>query len=243
MFNLRFKYVVATHGFYVCHIIPRANYMLKHKEKYSVGDRFEFAKKIMDHLRKRSRTETVVYGKENIPGDETCIFYSNHQGKYDALGILLQLEKPCGVLWEKKQSQRLLSKQVCRLIEGVPIDLTDIREMVRSIAKVTEDVRNGRNYLIFPEGGYEDDTHNSLQEFKQGCFSCSLKSGATIVPIAIYDSYKAMNSNTFEKVTTQVHFLKPIPYSEYAHMNKGQLADMVKDRIAGKLTTLTSITG
>lgn len=56
-----------------------------------------------------------------------------------------------------------------------------------------------------------------------------------MVPVVIYDSYKAMNSNTFEKVITQVHFLKAIFYEEYGSLTKQQLADLVKSRIADKL--------
>lgn len=241
MLNLRFISVVIKSSLYSFRALLRADYMIHNKDNYSDNERYEYARQIMNKMRRCSRTTTKAFGKENIPIDETCIFYSNHQGKYDALGILLELEKPCSVLWEKKQAKKIMGKQVCELIDGVAIDLTDIRDIVRSIANVTERVRNGRNFLIFPEGGYEADTHNTLQDFKSGCFSCSLKSKTTIVPVAIYDSYKAMNSNTFEKVTTQVHFLKPIPFCEYGHMNKNQICEMVKNRIQEKMSALESM--
>ena len=37
--------------------------------------------------------EPRVYGRENIPTDSNYIMYPNHQGKYDALGIILAQEK------------------------------------------------------------------------------------------------------------------------------------------------------
>ncbi len=234
MLNLRFKWVVAMNGLYALFTIPMANHVINHKEKYSAAQRFRLAYRMINHMRRCSRTATRVYGLENIPREPSCIFYSNHQGKYDALGILLALNRPCGVLWEKKQANRLLSKQVCGLLEGVDIDLTDMRDKVRSIHKVTEAVKDGRNFLIFPEGGYTNN-HNELQQFQSGCFSCSLRSKGPVVPVVIYDSYKAMNSNTFEKVITQVHFLKAIFYEEYGSLTKQQLADLVKSRIAEKL--------
>lgn len=234
MLNLRFKWVVAMNGLYALFTVPLANYVINHKEIYSVEQRFELARRMINHMRRCSRTATRVYGKENIPKEDGAIFYSNHQGKYDALGILLALEKPCGVLWEKKQANRLLGKQVCRLLEGVDIDLEDPRDKVRSIHKVTDAVKAGRDFLIFPEGGYKNN-RNELQEFQSGCFACSLRSRGPVVPVVIYDSYKAMNSNTFEKVITQVHFLKAIFYEEYCSLTKQQLADLVKSRIAEKL--------
>ena len=239
LLNLRFKWVVAVNGLYALFSVPVANYAIRHREKYSSVQRFRLACRMINHMRRCSRTATRVYGVENIPKDKGVIFYSNHQGKYDALGILLALRRPCGVLWEKKQANRLLSRQVCRLLEGVDIDLTDPREKVRSIHRVTEAVQGGRDFLIFPEGGYTNN-HNELQQFQSGCFSCSLRSKGPMVPVVIYDSYKAMNSNTFEKVITQVHFLKAIFYEEYGGLTKQQLAELVKSRIAEKLEEIKS---
>ncbi len=232
--NLRFDLVVASSLFYVIYAVPKANYMIKHPEKYSEQERFEFGCKIMNFMRKRSRTKTYVYGMENLPEDENYILYANHQGKYDALGILLALEKPCGVLWEKRQAKRFMSRQVSGLIGAVPIDLNDMRDKAAAITEVTKQVRDGRNMLIFPEGGYKDN-HNCLQEFNSGCFHCSLRSKATMVPVVLYDSYKAMNSNSLRKVTTEVHFLPPIPYSEYNGLKKPELASLIKERVSVKL--------
>lgn len=233
--NLRFDMVVA--GALVpglLYYVPKANAMIREKERYSEQERFDFACRIMDFMRRRSRTETIVYGMKNIPEDEKLILYSNHQGKYDALGILLALDRPCGVLWEKRQARRIMSRQVGGLIGAVPIDLDDMRDKVAAIAEVTGRVKAGKNMLIFPEGGYTDNG-NRLQEFNTGCFHCALRSKATIVPVVIYDSHKAMNSNSLRKVTTQVHFLPPIPFAAYGKLKKPELAEMVKARISEKL--------
>lgn len=234
--NLRFKYVVASSGFFVAHNIPKANYMIKHREKYDDEKCYRMACKIMNHMRRRSRTKTYVYGKENIP-EENCILYSNHQGKYDALGILLGFNKPCGVLFGKKQGQRLVAKQTVGLLKGELIDLDDMKDVVRAIRNVGKKVKEGMNFLIFPEGGYNDNK-NELQDFQSGCFDCSLKSKKPILPVVIYDSYKSMNSNSFKKVTTQVHFLKPIPFEEYGNLNKAEIAELVKKRISEKMAVI-----
>ena len=196
-----------------------------------------YAKWIINYMRKHAITRTRVYGRENIPTDSNYIMYPNHQGKYDALGIILAQEKPCGVLWGKKQAERLMSRQVCGLIDAVVIDLDNNRDKVRAIMDVTRQVKLGRNFLIFPEGGYTDNK-NELQEFQAGCFSCSLQTKTPIVPIALFDSYKSMNSNTFERVDTQVHFLKPILYSEYGELKKKEVAKLVKSRIEERMAQI-----
>ena len=95
MFNLRFKYTVLSSWHMVLHAVPKANRMIAEKEKHSLEERFAYAQWIMDYMRRRARTRTKVFGKENIPTDSNYIMYPNHQGRYDALGILLAVDKRC----------------------------------------------------------------------------------------------------------------------------------------------------
>jgi 1-acyl-sn-glycerol-3-phosphate acyltransferase len=66
----------------------------------------------------------------------------------------------------------------------------------------------------------------------------AVKAKKPVVPVVIYDSWRAMDTNTFEKVTTEVHFLKPIQYEEYADLNKHKLCDLVRERIEKKMDEL-----
>lgn len=240
MHQLRYKVTVAGSLFYVMYAVPKANYYIAHPEKYSDEDCYRYACKVMDHMRRLSRAQTVVSGLENLPAEGGYIMYSNHQGKYDAIGILLSHPTPCAVLWEQHAAQRFLARQVNALLRGKEIDLTNIRQSVRAINEIAAEVAAGKRYLIFPEGGYSDNG-NTLQPFKDGCFLSALKSHVPIIPVAIYDSYRAMDINTFEKVTTQVHFLKPIQYEKYGSMKRPEIAAMVKDRIQQKLNECTRI--
>ncbi len=234
MKDFRFFFVAATGAPFSLYAIPKANYMIKHRDRYGRARCMKFAVRIIDHMRRRSRTVTEVYGRENLPIEGGFALYSNHQGKYDALGILLAVKRPCSVLWEAKRADRLLARQIAGLIEAVTIDLSDLRDKARAIQAVTKEVREGRNYLIFPEGGYCGN-QNRLQEFQGGCFSISQRSKTPMVPVAIYDSYKAMNGNSLKRARTQIHFLPPVPYEEYKDLSKKELALLVKERIAQKL--------
>ena len=234
MKQLRFKYTVVSSTFFVLTHLGKARRMIKNKNgKYTDIERFEYARLIMEHMRKRSRTTTNYYGIENLNIDGGYIMYSNHQGKYDALGILLKHEKTCSVLWEKNSANRFLAREVCALVNG-KLDKEDYRDMINVLNECAEYVKNGNRMLIFPEGGYNGNKNN-LQEFFSGCFMASIKSKTPIIPVTIYDSYKSMDINTFEKVTTEVHFLKPIMPSEYEGMTKKQLCDLVKEKIENKL--------
>lgn len=157
--------------------------------------------------------------------------YSNHQGKYDTIGIMSAHEEPCTIVMDAYRSKLPIVDSFINLVGGSRLDKTDIKSQMRTILKIAEEVKNGRRYIVFPEGGY-DNNKNDLQEFKPGSFKCATKAGAPIVPVAIIDSYKPFGVNSLRRVKTQVHFLKPIFFEEYQGMNTREIAEMVKARIA-----------
>lgn len=58
-----------------------------------------------------------------------------------------------------------------------------------------------------------------------------MKAKAPIVPVALIDSYKVFNSYTLGRVTTQVHYLKPLFYEEYRNLKTIEIAKIVQARI------------
>ena len=58
-----------------------------------------------------------------------------------------------------------------------------------------------------------------------------MKAKAPIVPVAIIDSYKAFEGNSLKRIDTQVHFLKPLFFEDYKHMNSQDVATLVQERI------------
>ena len=58
-----------------------------------------------------------------------------------------------------------------------------------------------------------------------------MKAKCPIVPVALIDSYKSFDTNSIEKLTVQVHYLKPLMYEEYKDMKSTEIAALVKKRI------------
>ena len=231
---LRFYYVAGSSPYFVVHMLLKYRKYMNHPEKYNREDKYRLAQHIMDHMRRRGRTKTEVFGLDNLPEDTGYIIYPNHQGKYDALGIMLYHDEPMGVLMEKKQSEKIVAKQVIDLVEGKRHDFDDPRQQLRVLNEIGHEVAAGRKYLIFPEGKWGDNK-NKLQKFNSGCFRCSIASKTPIVPCVLVDSYKALNGNSLKKCTTQIHYLTPIPYEEYKDLKKTEISELVKSRIQTKL--------
>ena len=110
------------------------------------------------------------------------------------------------------------------------MDRNDIRQSLQVIVNVTNEVKNGRNYLIFPEGT-RSKMGNEMLEFKGGSFKAATKAKCPIVPVALIDSFKAFDTGSVKKLTVQVHFLEPIYYEEYKDMKTTEIASEVKRRI------------
>ena len=235
----RFYYVAATSFIYVPCMVLRYKHYMKHPEKYDRVKKFKFVKEILRHLQRRGRVRTEYFGRENLPKDGGYVLYSNHQGKYDAIGILIDQKEPCGVMMEKKQGNRIAAKQVVNLSGGLHLDLDNPREQLKTFKELTEKLEAGDRILIFPEGKWGDNK-NTLLPFNAGCFRSSMDSKTPIVPVTIIDSWKGLNGNSLKKVTTQVHYLEPIMYEEYKDMNRKEVCDLVKSRIQAKIGEVLS---
>ena len=169
-------------------------------------------------------------GVENLPAEGGYVLYANHQGKYDALGIMDAHKKPCTVMMDAKRSKMIIVDQFITLIDGCRIDKTDIKSQVEAARKVTKEVKKGRRYIVFPEGGYFHN-RNAIKEFMPGAFKCAVRANCPIVPVLLVDSYKPFEINSLRRVKTQVHFLPAIYPEEYEGLTTDQIAKLVRNRI------------
>ena len=194
---------------------------------------------ITNRLRKFALTETEIFGEENLPKEGGYIMYSNHQGKYDGVGMVAHFKRPFSILWDHRSSKQLITSQLVRLLDCPYIDVAHTENFMPVIQRIVEIVKGGKPFLIYPEGEcFQSNTHRL--EFQTGSFMASLLSKSTIVPVVLYDSHLSMNTNDiFHRVKTQIHYLKPIPYEEYKSMNRKALSRMVQGIIQAKLDELS----
>ncbi len=233
---LRFLYVIIMNLFRAPYMISRMRYEADHPNKYSVEQRYKLDQRAIRIMCNTGKIHTVCYGKENLPEEGGYIMYPNHQGKFDALAIIFCHDAPCSIVMDIRKSKSILVREFLDLLEGKRLDKTNVRQAMTIIREVTNEVKEGRRYILFPEGGYEFNTKNRVADFKPGSFKSATMSKAPIVPVAIIDSYKVFNSLSVKPVTVQVHFLKPILYDEYQGMKTPEIAKLVKTRIEEVIT-------
>lgn len=231
----RFYYLIVRNIFILPGIIGKMRRIADAPDKYSEEACYEYLQYVVGLMRKTGFIRTDVYGAENLPKEGGYIMYPNHQGKYDAFGIVSVHEKPCTVVMDQAKSHTIFIREMVDMVRGKRLDKQDVRQAFTIITEMTEEVSRGRRYILFPEGEYDREKKNTLIDFKTGCFKASLKSKTPVVPVALIDSYKPFNSWHLGKVTTQVHFLEPISYEEYKGLKTKQIAALVRERIQEKL--------
>lgn len=231
---LRFCFVILISLPFVLFYLGKATYIEKHDERYTEEERYAVARRAVSILQRNGRIRTDVYGTENLPDDGGYVMYPNHQGKYDALGIISGHPRPCTVMIDDKRSHQLITTQFISLLKGSRLDKTDMKQQLKTVLNIVDEVKSGRRYIVFPEGGYYHN-RNEVHDFLPGAFKCSIKSRTPIVPVVLIDSYKPFELNSLKKVRTQVHFLPPIPYEEYKDMSSREIAEKTRGQIVAKI--------
>lgn len=237
---VRFIFVIISCIFLIIYYVPKMSYYAKHSEKYDEIQCYKMAQIMIAHVKKRGRISTVAKGMENLPKEGGYIMYANHQGKYDALGVISAHDNPCTFVMDEKRSRMFITTQLCDLLKAKRLNRADIHQQVQIINEVATEIQEGRRYLLFPEGGY-DHNYNTLGEFMPGSFKIAQKAKCPIIPVVLYDSFKPFEGMSLKKVVTQLAFLDPIPYEEFAKMKTQEIRDMVVARIQEQLESMESL--
>ena len=164
-------------------------------------------------------------------------FGSQKEVDYDAAFAYIQMVTspvPFSFVFKKEISNIILLKQVIAALGAIPIDRNDIRQSMQVINQMTEEVKKGRNFLIFAEGT-RSRKGNELLEFKGGSFKSAQKAKCPIVPCALIDSFVPFDRKSIRPVTVKLYYLPPMYYEEYKDMKTTEIAAEVKHRIEAKI--------
>lgn len=230
----RIAFMVIRHLLYVpgwfVGIVQRG----KHQERYSEQERYDYLRKLIKKVNRGGRVQVEGFGAESIPLKNGFILFPNHQGLFDMLALIDTCPRPLGVVIKKEAENWILVKQVIRLLNGISMDRSNLRASMEVIKKMTEEVKQGRNYVIFAEGT-RSHKGNEILEFKAGTFKSAVNARCPIIPVALINSFKPFDISSVKKECVQVHYLDPIYPEQYQDMKTREIADLVHDRIQKKI--------
>ena len=201
---------------------------------YTESEKYNIVRDIVKSINKSANVDIHCEGLENIPEENGFVMFPNHQGLFDALVMIDTCDKPITFVIKKEIDKVRPLRRILSVLDVKMIDREDIKQSMKLIINVIQEVRSGRNYVIFAEGTRSRDKNNLLP-FKGGSFKSAVKAKAPIVPVAIMDSYKVFDNHSIKRVTVSISYLPPITYEEYKDMKTVDIAKEVKKRIENKI--------
>lgn len=229
----RIVYMVIRRLYYVPYMIKEIC-VAGNGKKYTIEERYNKIRKVIKTVNKYGKVNIISSGQENLPKENGYILFPNHQGLFDVLLTVDTHERPVSIVMKKDLENIWFLKKVREALDGKNIDRDDVRQAMKVIKEMAEDVAEGRNYIIFAEGTRSRDGNNP-GIFKGGTFKSAVKAKAPIVPVALIDAFKPFDEPGTGEVTVQIHYLKPLYYEEYKNLKTMEIADIVRSRIIEKI--------
>lgn len=198
--------------------------------KYRDKSVYNWAKFTVDIVGLRLNVE----GKENIPRDEACLYVSNHQSNLDIPSLIVATGVIPGFIAKEEMRKVPVLSTWMSAIHSVFMDRKNVRKSLKSILEGVNNLKNGYNMCIFPEGTRSKSS--TMGEFKKGSMKLATKANVKVVPVTINGTYKAWEGNEKKiigpaDVSIRIH--KPIDVSKLDKEQKNNLTEMIKEVIQG----------
>jgi len=177
----------------------------------------------------------VVNGREHLTPGRAVVFCANHQSNVDPPVLFEVLHRRLHVLYKAELSKLPLLGRVFVLGGFVPVERANREAAVASIAAGAQKIREGKSFLIFPEGTRS--RTRQLLPFKKGGFIMALQAEAPIVPVAIDGGRAAMRrgSKLVWPTTVTVSIGPPIETRGLSIDDRDRLIEDVRNTIQGML--------
>ncbi len=173
-----------------------------------------------------------VFGKENLPKENSVCFVSNHQSIFDILLILANVPKVIGFIAKKELLKMPFLNFWMIMIGCAFIDRKSRTQSMALIKDRLHQIHNGKPMLIFPEGTRSRCAE--MNKFKTSGLQLVINEGITIVPLTVVDTYKCYEHNgnrvVGNKIELWIH--KPVDVSQLSDEEKKNLIDTLQNIIA-----------
>lgn len=182
-------------------------------------------------------SEVEIIGKEKLPDDERICFVSNHQGMFDIPLVLGFVGRTCGFVAKQELLKVPVLAWWMKEIPCVFIDRSSARKALASIAKSAEVIKEGNAMVIFPEGTRSKG--EPVADFKLGSFKLPLMAEATIVPLAIRNTWKIYEETgkiKGQKLTLEI--MDPINPQDEIYQDQRAMCSFLQEEIAKRVDAL-----
>jgi 1-acyl-sn-glycerol-3-phosphate acyltransferase len=161
---------------------------------------------------------------------------SNHQSLYDIPVMYQTLRRRLRMVAKSELFRVPIWSRAMRESGTIELDRKDRRAAIESLKRAGEQIRNGTNVWIAPEGTRS--RTGELGPFKPGGFHLALEAKVRILPVTIVDSMRVMSATSLVMTpnrTIHVVVHAPIDPQQFGRKRREDLARAVRHAIANGL--------
>jgi 1-acyl-sn-glycerol-3-phosphate acyltransferase len=172
-----------------------------------------------------------IEGLEKLEKGRSYIFMGNHQSQFDIFCVQGHLNWNLRWLAKKELFDIPLFGAALRKTGSIPVDRSNGRKALKSLAEAAKRIQAGCSVIVFPEGTRSAD--GKLQTFKSGGMILAIKARVEVVPIAICGSRAILAKGEIlpRSGTVTLRIGDPINVEGYGLKQKTELAGMLQDKV------------
>ena len=210
----------------------------KDPTKYPREKRFICFRKLFSKICSALQTDLYIFGAENLLTDRNFCMVCNHMSAFDPIPFVITCQTPLTFVGKQELIKAPFLKNAMAAIEGEFIDRDNLRQSLKVMLRVEEDLKKGeKSWMIFPEGTRIRDQLLPVGEFHHGTFRPATKAQVPIIPAAIYGSFRVFKKRPqFKRYPVFISFLKPIMPEDYADLNTADIAELTRNLIQQEIT-------
>lgn len=225
---------------YLIWVAPRVFWTWLFRNKIPLAKKYALTSRVCRRLVHDFGIDLHVIGSENIPTDGNVIFMPNHQSMMDIVVLLAYLPHPIRFVAKIETTKMFYIHMFSDIIECRYLNREDMRGAVQFSRDITSMLINEKPHLmLFPEGTRTRLADYDVIDFKAGSYKIGLNAQSTLVPVAIFGTYKPLHKKIAQKrYRIDITFMKPYRYEDYKDIPTPQLANQFRDAIRAEIIRL-----
>jgi 1-acyl-sn-glycerol-3-phosphate acyltransferase len=215
----------------------------RHPERYPLQYRYEKVRKLALKVVKALRVDFYINHPERLELPGTYLFIANHSSMFDAFITMCLSPRPIIFVGKIEVLKFPFFGRVMKALDSVFIERNNLRMEVEVLKRVKLSLTNQvTSWVIYPEGTRNKVPDGPLLPFKPGTFKLAVGTNTTIIPFAIYGSYRPLQTKFhLKRYPVHVSFLPPITPDDFKDLNTIKLSEQVRDLIQAEVDVLRGL--
>ncbi len=215
----------------------------RHPERYPLQYRYEKVRKLVLKVVKALRVDFHVIHPERLELPGTYLYIANHTSMFDALITVCLSARPIIFVGKIEILKFPFFGRIMKALDGVFIERNNLKMEVEVLKRVKLSLANHViSWVIYPEGTRNKQPDGPLLPFKAGTFKLAVGTNTTIIPFAIYGSFRPLQKKyRLKRFPIHVSMLEPITPEAFQDMNTIKLSEHVRDLIQAEVDALREV--